>query len=79
MNVKLGRPIDFAAEVQRLSRTGHITLLPLLARDMLDFDSDQAVPEMHDRMIAGVARRMNAVLSTRDPLIVASNVVATVW
>jgi hypothetical protein len=34
---------------------------------------------MHDRMIAGVARRPNAVLITRDPLIIGSGVVATLW
>jgi PIN domain nuclease of toxin-antitoxin system len=45
----------------------------------LDFDACSAVAEMHDRMIAADARRINAALLTRDAQITSSGVVATVW
>ena len=44
-----------------------------------DFMQDVAVPEMHDRVIAGVARRLGAPLITSDPLIIAANLVKIVW
>jgi predicted nucleic acid-binding protein len=79
LNEKQGRPIDFAAEVQRLQAGSQFELLPFMPEETLDFDADQAVPEMHDRIIAGVARRLGAPLLTRDPSIVSSKVVPTIW
>jgi len=43
------------------------------------FDEDTAVPEMHDRMIVGVARRLNAVCLTRDAAVIASEQVSAQW
>jgi PIN domain nuclease of toxin-antitoxin system len=79
MNVKLGRPLDFADQLRRLTTSPQFVLLPLLPDDTLDLETDQAVPEMHDRLIVGVARRLNVPLLTRDAQIVASNVVTTIW
>ena len=47
--------------------------------DVLDFDQDAAVPEMHDRIIIGVARRLGAACLSRDPLIVGSGLASIVW
>lgn len=47
--------------------------------DVLDFDQDAAVPEMHDRMIIGVARRLAAACLSRDPLMAESGLVPVVW
>ncbi|MEP7343294.1 MAG: hypothetical protein ABI977_36560 [Acidobacteriota bacterium] len=53
------RLIDFAAAFNRLSQSAQFVPLPFAPEDTLDFDIDKAVPEMHDRMIAGAARRLN--------------------
>ena len=48
-------------------------------RHVLNFDMDAAVPEMHDRIIAGVARRYGVPLLTSDSLISAAAIVPIVW
>lgn len=53
--------------------------LPFDHHHVLDFDHDAAVPEMHDRIITGVARRLSAPLITSDPLITAAALVKTEW
>lgn len=79
LNEKFGRQLDFAAELQRLRTGSSFELMPFLPDDTLDFDADRAVPEMHDRIIAGAARRIQAPLVTNDPQIVGSNLVPTIW
>ena len=37
------------------------------------------IPELHDRIIAGMARLKNLELITNDPMIIDSKFVATVW
>jgi PIN domain nuclease of toxin-antitoxin system len=46
---------------------------------VLDFDPCSTIVEMHDRIIVGAARRMNANLLTRDKQITKSGLVATIW
>jgi predicted nucleic acid-binding protein len=58
--------------------SGAIRFCALYSECALEFDADSAVGEMHDRIIAGVARRINATLLTRDFQITSSGVVATV-
>src|SRR5688500_13778777 len=53
INEKFGRPMDFAAEYQRISGSSQFVLLPLMPEEVLSFDTDRAVAEMHDRMIVG--------------------------
>lgn len=79
MNEKLRRPLDLAAAVQLLRTNGQFVLVPFLPQEVLDFETDRAVPEMHDRIITGVARRLNAPLLTRDAQIVQSHQVVTLW
>jgi PIN domain nuclease of toxin-antitoxin system len=79
MNVKLGRPLDFLSALQGLQQSRQFGLLPFLPEETADLDADQAVPEMHDRIIVGVARRLNAPLLTRDVQITQSGVVTTIW
>ena len=62
-----------------LKTQSHFLLVPFDPDDVIDFDSDSAVPEMHDRIIAGLARRMQATLLTNDLEIVNSGVVSTEW
>lgn len=57
----------------------YFRFVPLNHGHILDFAKDAAVPEMHDRIITGLARRLNAPLLTSDPLIAASNLVTIEW
>jgi PIN domain nuclease of toxin-antitoxin system len=79
LNKKYGGLIDFAAEYKKLEQGGQYILIPLESGNILDFDKDSAVSEMHDRIIVGVSRRLNAPLMTIDRNIVNSKLVTTVW
>lgn len=76
---KLKLPLDFAAELARLRSSAQFEFVSFTADDVLDFSADTAVPEMHDRIIVGVARRLGASCITRDSAITASNLVAVIW
>ena len=79
LNVKLGKPIDFASKFDELEKGPQFILTPMNAEDILDFEKDSSVSEMHDRMIVGVARRLGAPLLTADRNITASGLVEIVW
>ena len=79
LNAKVGRPLEFSDEFQDIQRSGLFVFVPFTPQDVLDFDDHRDVSEMHDRMIVGVARRLNASCLTRDSQIVASGIVPTVW
>jgi len=79
MNKKYGRPLDFALAVAELQRGSQFVLLPFNPADTLDFDAHAAVPEMHDRMIAGVSSRLGMPCLTCDKQIAGSGLVSTVW
>ena len=79
LNAKKGNPLNFATEYQKLSQSPQFILLPFLHEDILEFDSNLSVPEMHDRMIAGVAKRLGIPCLTMDKEIVSSGIVTTVW
>jgi PIN domain nuclease of toxin-antitoxin system len=79
LNEKFGRPVDFVAEYRHINSGSQFVPLPLLPEEVLDFDTDRAVAEMHDRMIVGAARRLGVPCLTKDAEIAASGLVATVW
>lgn len=79
LNEKAGRPLNFSEEYIRLRQSGQVVFVPFMPEDVLDFDGDANVSEMHDRIVVGVARRMNAVCLSRDPQIVQSSLVTTIW
>jgi PIN domain nuclease of toxin-antitoxin system len=79
LNEKLSRPVDFGVEYGRISSGSQFVLLPLMPEEILGFDTDSAVAEMHDRMIVGAARRLGVPCLTKDTEIAASGLVATVW
>ena len=62
LNVKYSRPLDFAREYQRLTAAGQFRFVDFRIADILRFDALAAIPEMHDRIIAGVAYAMNVPL-----------------
>ncbi|MGH9799322.1 MAG: type II toxin-antitoxin system VapC family toxin [Blastocatellia bacterium] len=79
LNKKHGQPIDFSATFSSLQASLQFVFVSAEARDVLDFDADAATPEMHDRMIVSVTRRLAAMCITRDPQIVNSGLVKTIW
>lgn len=79
LNNKLGRPVDFEVIVEQLRNSDQFVFVPFNGEDALLFTQDDAVPEMHDRIIAGVARRFDAICLTLDPAITGSGVCKTTW
>ena len=79
LNLKYNRPLAFAQEYVRLAEGGQFHFIDFRAADVLRFDALAAIPEMHDRMIVGVAHAMQLPLLTRDSEIIASGVVQTIW
>src|ERR1700682_964279 len=75
LNEKKGKPLDFAAKYARLVKSKQFVLLSFYPNHVLDFDACAAIPEMHDRIIVGAARRMNAKLLTQDKQIKKSGLV----
>lgn len=71
--------MNFAAKYQLLAQSKQFVLLPFFPSNTLDFDACSGIPEMHDRIIAADARRLNAKLITRDVQIASSGVVVAVW
>jgi PIN domain nuclease of toxin-antitoxin system len=78
-NKKWKLSLDFATVLSDLKNKSAYRIVPLQPHDILDFDQDAAVPEMHDRIIAGLARRLSAPLLTSDAAIVAAGIVRVVW
>lgn len=79
VDVKLGRPLNFTQEFQRLATAGQFRFVDFKATDVLQFDALSAIPEMHDRIVVGVARALGLPLLTRDQAILDSDVVQTIW
>lgn len=70
---------DFISLYTDLISKPFIQFIPFEHLHVPNFSQDAIIPEMHDRMIAGAARRIGAPLITSDPLIVNSRIVTTVW
>lgn len=71
--------VDFAALYADLQAHPGYEFVPFYPDDVLDFERDEAVPTMHDRMIAGLARRLSVPLIASDPEIVSADLVETIW
>ena len=70
---------DFSTTYRQLTAKPYFHFVPFPADHVLDFDNDSAVPEMHDRIIAGLARRLGAPLLTTDLQIADANLVTVIW
>ena len=79
LNVKYNYPINFIAEYKKLVAGGQYILTSFEPQDVLDFDADSAVKEMHDRIIVGTARRLDAACITKDANITKSGLVKIIW
>ncbi|MDQ3042670.1 MAG: PIN domain-containing protein [Acidobacteriota bacterium] len=79
LNEKLNQPLDFNREFERFEQSAQFEFVGFAPENVKDFSQDSAVPEMHDRMIVGVARRLGVPCLTCDKEIVASRLVKVVW
>jgi predicted nucleic acid-binding protein len=70
---------NFESVYHNLKNASFFRLLPMIPEEILEFDNLNAIPEMHDRLIAGVAKRLDAPLLTNDRLIEQSKLVRIVW
>ena len=70
---------DFKTVYTNIMTMPYLRFVSFDARHVIDFDRDSAIPEMHDRIIAGLAYRLNAPLLTSDPLIIAAGIVRIEW
>lgn len=75
---KVSAPFDFAAELA-LFEQSPFRIEPITTGDLYVLDRLKVIPELHDRLIAATAFRLNAPLLTRDPLISACPEVTCVW
>lgn len=79
LNVKYNFPIDFEAEYKKPEAGGQFVLTGFEPSDVLDFGVDSAVKEMHDKIVVGAARRLNAACITKDDNITKSGLVKIIW
>ncbi len=70
---------DFSAAYRQIRTKPYFRFVHFKADHVLSFDVDVTIPEMHDRIIAGLAHRIGAPLLTSDPQIIAANLVTIVW
>jgi predicted nucleic acid-binding protein len=78
-NKKYGLFGDFGAVYRRLQAAPQYRLTSFHANHVLDFDRNSNIPEMHDRIIAGLAHRLGAPLISSDPEITDAATVTVVW
>ncbi len=69
---------DFAEVYTALQSKPYIRIVEFASRDVLEFDDLAAVPEMHDRIIVGLAKRLDVPLMTVDEKIIAAGLVTIV-
>ncbi len=79
LNQKRESPLNFTEVFYDLADSSAYQLVPFEAGHVLDFPQDAAVTELHDRIIAGLARRLDAPLISMDPVIQAAGVARIEW
>ena len=79
LSTKLGTPLTPSDLMGRVARLPGIEL-STLGQDQLELlPLLTEIPEMHDRLIAAAAMALDAAVVTRDPDLLASSQVTTVW
>jgi predicted nucleic acid-binding protein len=79
LNQKRGLYPKFRDLYEQFVSKPYFRIIPFKHEAVLDFDRNASVPEMHDRIIVGLARHLNAPLITSDRAITASGLVPIVW
>ncbi|MHB8628635.1 MAG: type II toxin-antitoxin system VapC family toxin [Aggregatilineales bacterium] len=72
-------PQSFAQLYAVMKAKPYFEYVGLEPEQILEFTEDSVIPEMHDRVIVGLARRLRAPLITSDGPITAANHVKIVW
>ncbi len=72
-------PQTFAQVYMSMKAKPYFEFVGLEPDQILDFTQDAMIPEMHDRIIVGLARRLKAPLITSDGPITAAKHVQVVW
>jgi len=75
---KVTSPFDFATELA-LFEQPPFRVEPITSADLRLLDRLSSIPELHDRLIAATAFRLNAPILTRDSLISACADVTCAW
>ena len=75
---KVRAPFDFATELAVFEQAP-FRIEPITAADLYPLDQLSTIPELHDRLIAATALRLNISILTRDPAITACTDVTCVW
>lgn len=70
---------DFRKLYEELRSQSRFDFVSFEPHDVLDFEANASVPEMHDRIIAGLAKRLNVPLLTADPLVHAAGITKLAW
>jgi PIN domain nuclease of toxin-antitoxin system len=70
---------DFPATYRDIVQQPYFRLVPFVSDNVLDFSRDADVPDMHDRIIAGLAKRLGAPLITVDSAIAQAAGIAIIW
>ena len=76
---KRGEEFKFQEIMQKIQGSFNYQVYPLDEEVVLKCQSTHPITEMHDRIITGTAKLLNATLVTKDRNIVDSKVVKTVW
>lgn len=63
LNEKHSSPIEFGAEFEKLKAGSQFVVTPLEADDVVDFEQDKTISEMHDSIIVGLARRLKCSIA----------------
>lgn len=71
--------LDFTGTMHWLMAAPYVHLVAFTVEHAIDLEHDEVVPEMHDRIIAGIARRLKVPVLTRDPFITRSGVAQIAW
>jgi PIN domain nuclease of toxin-antitoxin system len=70
---------DFAQQYVSLRAKPYFDFIDFEPDHVLDFINDSAIPEMHDRIIVGLARRLGFPVVTSDPVIRTSGLAKIAW
>ena len=79
VNKKFNVFSSFGRTYQELIKDPAYQFVSFTVGEVLDFDKNNKVSEMHDRMIVGLAIRLSVPLITHDRNITASGLVNVIW
>ena len=79
LSAKLGQPFSPADLLEIIASVDGIEFSDLGRRQLEMLDRVLDVPEMHDRLIAAESIAFGASVVTRDEMLAASDMIATVW